>query len=158
MVWYRIEPGEVALRGRFQDQTQLFSYISPERRVPANHPLRQIGQLVRDVLKDLIRSLGALYASEGPPLSPTRAATERIAASGVLRHPLGTPVDRAALFRWFVGLSPNEQVWDATTFSKNRDRLQSGDILQKFMSRLLNHLQVASLLSDEHFWVVGTLS
>jgi hypothetical protein len=58
------------MRGRFQDQTQLFSYVSPERRVPANHPLRLIRQLVRDVLKELSRSLGELYASEGRPSVP----------------------------------------------------------------------------------------
>jgi hypothetical protein len=66
-------------------------------------------------------------------------------------------LDYNLLFRWFVGLSPDEQVWDATTFSKNRDRLQSGDIFQKFMARLPNHPQVKSLLSDEHFLVDGTL-
>ena len=62
-----------------------------------------------------------------------------------------------SLFRWFVGLSPDDRVWDATTFSKNRERLQQGDIFQKFMTALLNHPQVKPLLSDEHFSVDGTL-
>lgn len=149
------------MRGRFQDQTQLFSYISPERRVPANHPLRQIRHLVRDVLKDLSRSLGAVYASEGRPSVPP----EQLLSALLLQvfygirseRQLIEQLDYNLLFRWFVGLSPDEQVWDATTFSKNRDRLQSGDILEKFMSRLLNHRQVTPLLSDQHFSVDGTL-
>ena len=149
------------MRGRFQDQTQLFSYVSPERRVPANHPLRQTRQLVRDVLKELSRSLGELYASEGRPSVPP----EQLLSALLLQvfygirseRQLLEQLDYYLLFRWFVGLSPDEQVWDATTFSKNRDRLQSGDIFQKFMARLLNHPQVKPLLSDEHFSVDGTL-
>ena len=149
------------MRGRFQDQSQLFSYVSPERRVPANHPLRQIRQLVRDVLKELSRSLGELYASEGRPSVPP----EQLLSALLLQvfygirseRQLTEQLDYNLLFRWFVGLSPDDQVWDATTFTKNRERLQSGDIFQKFMTRLLNHPQVEPLLSDEHFSVDGTL-
>jgi hypothetical protein len=61
------------------------------------------------------------------------------------------------LYRWFVGLSPDDPVWDPTTFTKNRERLQNGDVFTKFMTRLLNHSQVKPLLSDEHFSVDGTL-
>jgi hypothetical protein len=66
-------------------------------------------------------------------------------------------LDYNLLYRWFVGLAPDDPVWDATTFSRNRERLERGEIAQKFMSRLLNHPQVAPLLSDEHFSVDGTL-
>jgi transposase len=149
------------MRGRFQDHTQLFSYVSPERRVPVNHPLRRIRQLVRDILKDLSRSLGELYASEGRPSVPP----EQLLSALLLQvfygirseRQLIEQLDYNLLFRWFVGLSPDDQVWDATTFTKNRERLQSGDIFQKFMTRLLNHPQVEPLLSDEHFSVDGTL-
>jgi hypothetical protein len=79
------------MRGRFTDQGGLFSYIAPDKRVPADHPLRKVRELVRDVLSELNRSLGRLYASEGRPSIPP----ERPAAAGVLRHPLGTPVDGA---------------------------------------------------------------
>ena len=58
------------MRGKFDDQGALFSYISPEKRVPENHPLREIRELVRDVLKELTHSLGKLYASEGRPSVP----------------------------------------------------------------------------------------
>ena len=90
-------------------------------------------------------------------LRSSRAIAERLAAAGVLRHPLGRPVDRATVYRWFVGLSPDDPVWDPTTFTKNRERLQNGEVFTKFMTRLLNHSQVKPLLSDEHFSVDGTL-
>ena len=66
-------------------------------------------------------------------------------------------LDYNLLYRWFVGLAPDDPVWDATTFTKNRERLQRGDVFQKFMTKLLNHPQVNPLLSDEHFSVDGTL-
>jgi Transposase domain (DUF772) len=66
-------------------------------------------------------------------------------------------LDYNLLYRWFVGLSPDDPVWDPTTFTKNRERLQNGDVFTKFMIRLLNHSQVEPLLSDEHFSVDGTL-
>src|SRR5712664_2256864 len=102
------------IRGSFTDQCVLLSYIAPDKRVPANLPLRKVRELVRDVLSDLNRSLGRLYASD-------------------------------------------DAVWDPTTFTKNRERLQNGDVFTKFMTRLLNHPQVKPLLSDEHFSVDGTL-
>ena len=83
------------MRGAFADQGGLFSYISPEARVPANHPLRKIRELVRDVLSELNRNLGRLYAERRTTLDPSGAIAERLAAAGVLRHSVGTPVDGA---------------------------------------------------------------
>ena len=82
------------MRGAFVDQGGLFSYISPEARVPPDHPLRKIRELIREVLGELNRSLGKLYASEGTAVDPSGAIAERIAASGVLRHPVGTTAYR----------------------------------------------------------------
>jgi transposase len=149
------------MRGKFQDQGGLFSYVSPEARVPPNHPLRQVRELVREVLGDLSRSLGKLYASEGRPSVPP----EQLLSALLLQvfygirseRQLVEQVDYNLLFRWFVGLAPDDPVWDATTFTKNRDRLQDGEILQKFMSKLLSHPDVKPLLSNEHFSVDGTL-
>jgi transposase len=149
------------MRGRFRDQGGLFSYVSPEQRVPAGHPLRRVRQLVREVLKELSGSLGQLYASEGRPSVPP----EQLLSALLLQvfygirseRQLMEQVDYNLLYRWFVGLSPDDPVWDPTTFTKNRERLESGDIFQKFMTRLLNHPQVKPLLSDEHFSVDGTL-
>src|SRR3954454_6771519 len=158
---YHLESVEMIMRGRFTDQGGLFSYIAPDKRVPAKHPLRQVRELVRDVLSDLNRSLGRLYASEGRPSIPP----EQLLSALLLQvfygirseRQLMEQLDYNLLYRWFVGLSPDDPVWDPTTFTKNRERLQSGDVFTKFMTRLLNHPQVKPLLSDEHFSVDGTL-
>jgi len=149
------------MRGAFLDQGGLFSYISPEARVPANHPLRKIRELVREVLVEMNRSFGTLYASEGRPSIPP----EQLLSALLLQVFYGIRSERQLmeqlnynlLYRWFVGLSPDDPIWDPTTFTKNRDRLQNGEVFAKFMSRLLNHPQVKPLLSDEHFSVDGTL-
>lgn len=149
------------MRGRFVDQGGLFSYVSPDTRVPANHPLRKIRELVRDVLGELSRSFGKLYASEGRPSIPP----EQLLSALLLQvfygirseRQLMEQLDYNLLYRWFVGLSPDDPVWNPTTFTKNRDRLQNGDVFAKFMARLLNHSEVKPLLSDEHFSVDGTL-
>jgi transposase len=155
------ESSGARMRGAFADQGGLFSYISPEARVPPNHPLRKIRALVWDVLSELNRSLGRLYASEGRPSIPP----EQLLSALLLQvfygirseRQLMEQLDYNLLYRWFVGLSPDDPVWDPTTFTKNRDRLQNGEVFKKFMTRLLNHPQVKPLLSDEHFSVDGTL-
>ena len=149
------------MRGAFMDQGRLFSYISPEARVPANHPLRKIREFVRDALGELNRSLSRLYASEGRPSIPP----EQLLSALLLQvfygirseRQLMEQLDYNLLYRWFVGLSSDDPVWDPTVFTKNRERLQNGEVFAKFMSTLLNHPQVRPLLSDEHFSVDGTL-
>lgn len=149
------------MRGAFVDQGKLFSYISPEARVPANHPLRRVRELVRDVLGELNRSLSKLYASEGRP----SIAPEQLLSALLLQvfygirseRQLMEQLDYNLLYRWFVGLSPDDPVWDPSVFTKNRVRLQTGAVFAKFMDKLLNHAQVKPLLSDEHFSVDGTL-
>jgi transposase len=149
------------MRGRFVDQGGLFSYLSPEARVPVNHPLRKIRTFVRDVLSDLNRTLARLYASEGRPSIPP----EQLLSALLLQvfygirseRQLMEQLDYNLLYRWFVGLSPDDPVWDPTVFTKNRDRLQNREVFGKFMAKLLNHPQVKPLLSDEHFSVDGTL-
>src|SRR2546423_9975832 len=148
------------MRGRFTDQGGLVSYIAPDKRVPANHPLRKVRGLVRDVLSDLNRSLGRLYASEGRPSIPP----EQLLSALLLQVFYGIRSERQLmeqldynllyrLYRWFAGLAPDDPVWGTTTFTKNRDRLQHGEVFQKFMTKLLNH----QVKSDEHFSVDGTL-
>ena len=149
------------MRGTFEDQGQMFSYISPEARVPANHPLRRIRELVRVVLKELSPRFSRLYAKEGRPSVPP----ERLLSTLLLQvfygirseRQLMEQLDYNLLYRWFVGLSPDDAVWDATTFTKNRERLQQGEVFETFMVKLLNHPEVKPLLSDEHFSVDGTL-
>src|SRR6201994_943533 len=149
------------MRGKFEDQGGLFSYVSPEARVPKDHPLRKIRELVRDVHRDLNRRFGRFYSNEGPPSIPP----EQLLSALLLQvfygirseRQLMEQLDYNLLYRWFVGLSPDDSVWDPTTFTKNRGRLQNGGVFGKFMTRLLNHPQVKPLLSDEHFSVDGTL-
>ena len=149
------------MRGRLQDQSALFSYIRPEERIPAAHPLRKVRELVREVLKELSHSFGKLYSREGRPSIPP----EQLLSALLLQVFYGIRSERQLmeqlnynlLFRWFVGLSPDDPVWDLTVFTKNRDRLQQGDVFQKFMTKLIEHPRVKPLLSDEHFSVDGTL-
>jgi transposase len=149
------------MRGRFQDQGGLFSYISPEERIPGDHPLRKVRELVREVLKELSHSFGRLYSHEGRPSIPP----EQLLSALLLQVFYGIRSERQLmeqlnynlLFRWFVGLSPDDLVWHATSFTQNRERLQQGAVLQKFMVKLLEHEKVKPLLSDEHFSVDGTL-
>jgi len=149
------------MRGRFEDQGGLFSYVEPESRIPARHPLRQVRALVREVLTELSWSLGKLYSHQGRPSIPP----EQLLSALLLQAFYGVRSERQLmeqlnynlLFRWFVGLSPDEPVWDASVFTKNRERLQGADVFGKFMAKLLNHKRVKPLLSDEHFSVDGTL-
>jgi transposase len=149
------------MRGRFRNQGKLFSYLSPESRVPAEHPLRRVRSLVWEIFRELGASFARMYAREGRPSIPP----EQLLSALLLQVFDGIRSERQLieqlndnlLFRWFVGLSPDDRVWDATTFTKNRERLQAGDIFQTFMTRLLDHPQVKPLLSDEHFSVDGTL-
>ena len=149
------------MRGEFRDQGGLLSYVDPEDRIPAGHPLRKVRALVREVLKDLSRSFSKLYSPEGRPSIPP----EQLLSALLLQVLYGIRSERLPieqldynlLFRWFVGLSPDDRVWDATTFTKNRERLQQGEVFDKFMAKLLGHPKVKPLLSDEHFSVDGTL-
>lgn len=149
------------MRGTFDDQGRLFSYISPEQRVSARHPLRKIRELVREVLSDLDRDFRKLYSSTGRPSIPPEQLLSALLLQvfyGVRsERQLMEQLDYNLLYRWFVGLSPDDAVWAATTFTKNRERLQAGDIFNRFMEKLLNHKDVRPLLSDEHFSVDGTM-
>jgi transposase len=107
------------------------------------------------------RSFAWLYFKEGRPSVPPEQLVSALLIQvfyGVRsERQLMEQLDYNLLYRWFVGLSPDDPVWNPATFTKNRERLQNGDVFQKFMSRLLNHPQVVPLLSDEHFSVDGTL-
>jgi transposase len=126
------------MRGQFRDQGGMFSYIDPESRIPAEHSLRQVRALVREVLKDLNRSFSRLYSHEGRPSIPP----EQLLSALLLQVLYGIRSERLLmeqldynlLFRWFVGLAPDDRVWDATCFTKNRERLQQGKVFDKFMA------------------------
>src|ERR1700754_5093481 len=158
---YHLELVEGTMRGRFTDQGGLFSYIAPDKRVPANHPLRKVRELVRDVLSGLSRSFARLYAKEWRPSVPPEQLLSALLIQALYgirsERQLMEQLDYNLLYRWFVGLAPDDPVWDPTTFTKNRTRLETGEVFAEFMAKLLNHPEVKPLLSSEHFSVDGTL-
>ena len=149
------------MRGRFFDQGGMFSHIRPEQRIRADHPLRKVRELVREVLGELNQTFGKLYSREGRPSIPPEqllsALLLQVFYSIRSERQLMEQLNYNLLFRWFVGLSPDDPIWDPTVFTKNRERLQQGDVFQEFMAKLLEHEKVKPLLSDEHFSVDGTL-
>jgi transposase len=149
------------MRGKDTQQSAMFSYISAERRVPANHPLRPIRAMVDMALKGLSRSFGQMYPDWGrPSIAPEellRALLLQLLYSIRSERLLMEQQEYNLLFRWFVGLNVDEPVWVATVFSKNRDRLLEGEIAAKFFAQVLDQARANDLLSDEHFSVDGTL-
>jgi transposase len=139
----------------------MFSYLSPEERVPAKHPLRPIRSMVDDALKALSPGFSALYSSYGRPSIPPekllRALLLQVLYTVRSERMLMEALEYNLLFRWFVGLNMDETVWVPTVFTKNRDRLLEGDIAEKFFANVLSQARTANLLSDEHFSVDGTL-
>jgi transposase len=150
-----------AMRGKDQRSEGIFSYVRLEQRVPADHPLRAIRDLVDAALRDLSRDLSKLYARDGRPSIPPERLLRALLLQAFFtvrsERQLMEQLDYNLLFRWFVGLSMDDPVWDATVFCKNRDRLLAGDIAAKFFAAVLNLPQVRTLLSGEHFSVDGTL-
>ena len=149
------------MRGEDRQQDHLFSYVSPERRVPPDHPLRPIRVMADAALERLSPSFAALYSHTGrPSIAPEkllRALLLQILYSVRSEALLMEQLDYNLLFRWFVGLSTDDPVWDATTFTKNRDRLLAGGIAREFFTAIQDQARAAGLLSDEHFTVDGTL-
>jgi transposase len=137
----------------------MFSYVSPEQRIPKDHPLRAIRALVDEVLADMSREFDRLYATMGRPSIPPerllRAQLLQVFYSIRSELLLMEQLDYNLLFRWFVGLTMDDPVWDATTFTKNRDRLLNQEIARSFFRRVVERTQ--GLMSDEHFTVDGTL-
>lgn len=149
------------MRGEDRRSEELFSYVSADKRVPSDHPLRAIRAIVNAALAELSGAFEALYAEVGRPSIPP----ERLLRALLLQafytvrseRQLMEQLDYNLLFRWFVGLSMDDAVWDATVFCKNRDRLLDGDIARRFMAAVLSQPRVRKLLSAEHFTVDGTL-
>src|SRR2546430_17199809 len=147
------------MRGEHREPDSIFSYVSPEQRIPKDHPLRAIRALVDEVLADMSREFDRLYATTGRPSIPPerllRAQLLQVFYSIRSELLLMEQLNYNLLFRWFVGLTIDDPVWDATTFTKNRDRLLNQEIARSFFRRVVERAQ--GLMSDEHFTVDGTL-
>jgi transposase len=139
----------------------MFSYLSPDERVPEKHPLRPIRLIVDDALKALSPTFSQLYSAFGRPSIPPekllRALLLQVLYTVRSERMLMEQLEYNLLFRWFVGLNMDEAVWVPTVFTKNRDRLWEGDIAEKFFREVLTQARVVDLISDEHFSVDGTL-
>jgi transposase len=149
------------MRGEDRQQVTIFSYVSPERRVPQDHPLRVIWVLSDAALQRLSGRFAQLYSRVGrPSIAPEkllRALLLQVLYTVRSERLLMEQLDYNLLFRWFVGLNADEPVWDPTVFSKNRDRLLDGEVAQAFFAEVLELAREHQLLSDEHFTVDGTL-
>ncbi len=149
------------MRGDDASKGSLFSYIDLEKRVREDHPLRVIREIANAALRSLSRDFDALYSPFGresiPPERLLWALLLQAFYSIRSERQLVERIDSDLLFRWFVGLGIEDPVWDATTFTKNRDRLLDGEVAAKFLAAVLAHHQIRGLLSSEHFSVDGTL-
>ena len=149
------------MRGADEPQTTLFSYVSVEDRIPSDHPLRTIHALVNPILSTLSPRFEVLYARMGRPSIPPerllRALLLQVLYTIRSERQLMEQLNYNLLFRWFVGLNPDDAVWVPTVFSKNRDRLVDGQIADAFLQEVLKAADQRGLLSHEHFTVDGTL-
>ena len=153
--------GSVPMRGDDPRHDSMFSYVTPEARVRPDHPLRPIRRMTDAALERLSARFDRLYSTTGRPSIPPekllRALLLQMLYSIRSERLLMEELDYRVLYRWFVGLSLDDPVWDATTFTKNRDRLLDGDIADAFFGEVLTAIDADGWLSDEHFTVDGTL-
>lgn len=149
------------MRGQDHQQSDMFSYLSPEQRVRADHPLRAIRAMADLALWSMSARFDEMYSKTGrPSIAPEkllRAQLIQMLYSVRSERLLMEEIDYSVLFRWFVGMNLDEPVWDVTVFTKNRDRLLDGDVAREFLCEVVRQAQEKNLTSDEHFTVDGTL-
>ena len=149
------------MRGPDEQTGDMFSYLSPEQRVRPDHPLRAIRTMTDQVLRELSPRFRRMYSDIGRPSIPPEQLLRALLLQALYtvrsERLLMEEIDYSILFRWFIGLGLDEPIWSPTTFSKNRDRLLTGDIASAFFDAVLRQAREAALLSDEHFTVDGTL-
>ena len=136
------------MRGTFDDRGRLFSHLAPEQQVAAGHPLRTIRTLVREVLRELVDDFRTLHSTTGRPSIPPKQLLSALLLDmlygvGSPRQLIAQP-DYILRHRWFIGLASDDAVWDATTLTKNRERLQRGDLFNRFMKTLWHHKDVTT--------------
>ena len=149
------------MRGADEQPGTMFSYVSLEARVPADHPLRAVRHITDRALERLSPRFETLYVKFGRPSVPPEQLLRALLLQALYtirsERQLMEQLDYNLLFRWFVGLGMDDAVWSPTTFTKNRDRLLDGDIAAAFFEAVLIHAEAERLLSDDHFTVDGTV-
>jgi transposase len=149
------------MRGSDAQQEAMFSYLSPEQRVPAGHPLRRVREITDRLLVELSGLFDQMYSTMGrPSIAPEkllRALLLQVLYTVRSERMLIEQLDYNLLFRWFVGLNMDDAVWDVTVFTKNRDRLLKAEVARRFFDLVVEEARGLDLMSDEHFTVDGTL-
>ena len=149
------------MRGDDDTKLELFSYVSIEEKIHGKHPLRLMRAVVNDALRALSADFDAMYARDGRPSIPPerllRALLLQAFYSIRSERQLMEQMEFNLLYKWFVGLNPDDPVWDASTFAKNRDRLLESEVAAKLLAAVVAHPRVKRLLSKDHFTVDGTL-
>jgi transposase len=150
------------MRGQKNEpQTEMYSYIPLESRIPANHPLRKIKEIVNSVLEDMDKEFDALYSHTGRPSVPPEMLLKALFLQilyGIRSEKvLLEQIDFNFLYRWFVGLKSDDKIWNETVFSKNRERLLKGEIADKLFKEVIKLADKKKLISEDHFTVDGTL-
>ena len=148
------------MRGNDGKQNELFSYVSLEARVPKNHPLRKMREMVDEALEGMSADFDEMYSRMGRPSIPPehllRALLIQVLYSIRSERMLIEQLDYNLLFRWFIGLGVDDEVWHPTTFTQNRERLLEQEISRKFFEQILKQAKKRQILSSEHFTVDGT--
>jgi transposase len=148
------------MRGHSSRQVELFSYVPLESRVPESHPLRPLRELVERVLERMSKDFDAIYSHTGRPSIPPEQLLKALllqvlftirSESQLMEH-----IRYNLLYRWFVGLGPDDKIWDETVFCKNRERLLEAEISRLFFQEVLKEAETRNLLSNDHFTVDGT--
>lgn len=149
------------MRGEDEKQSAMFSYVTLERRIPSDHPLRSIRGMTDRALERMSGKFDALYSVTGrPSIAPERLIRGlllQVLYSVRSERQLIEQLDDNLLFRWFVGLEMDDEVWDVTVFTKNRERLINGEVSEGLLASVLVQARENNLLSEEHFTVDGTL-
>jgi len=149
------------MRGDTKNQGQLFSYVSLESRIPSSHPIRKVRKIVDLAIEEIELAFDDMYSSVGRPSIPPeqliRAMLLQIFFTIRSERQLVERLDYDLMFRWFVGLSMDDRVWNHSVFSKNRDRLMLGNIDELFFDAIKKQAYAKKLMSRDHFSVDGTL-
>jgi transposase len=149
------------MRGSDEQTTHMFSYVVPEHRVRQDHPLRAIRRMTDEALVTLSPRFDRMYSDIGRPSIPPEQLLRALLLQSLYtirsERLLMEEIDYSILFRWFIGLGMDDEIWSPTTFSKNRDRLLEGDVAAAFFDAVVGQARQAGVLSDEHFTVDGTL-
>ena len=149
------------MRGQARVQNELFSYIPLESRVPSDHPLRRLRELADGVLEGMSQEFDAIYSATGrPSIAPEmllKALFLQVLYGIRSEYQLLEQIRFNLLYRWFVGLGPDNKVWDESVFTKNRERLLDGEIADVFFSAVVKLADSKGLVSEQHFTVDGTL-